>query len=202
LTHPEKLVPRETAERLRIYSELLREWNRRITLISGEPSAENIYSRHIADSLQLIHFCPAGEHWLDIGSGAGFPGMVLAIALSGRVVVHCVESDRRKCAFLREVARSTGASAIVHASRIEDIHPERLGPIDAVTARAFAGLLALVSLSRPWLTRGAVGIFPRGKVARAETAAIPPEFETRLAQSETDKSSSIVVIRQRRPGPP
>ena len=100
-----------------------------------------------------------------MGSGAGFPGLVIAIQLAdvAGAAVHLIESDRRKCAFLREAVRITGAAASVHSQRVEAVEHASLGPVDAVTARAFAPLPLTLKLARPWIDRGAVGVFPRGE---------------------------------------
>jgi 16S rRNA (guanine527-N7)-methyltransferase len=99
--------------------------------------------------------------------------MVIAIQLAGvaGARVHCLESDRRKCAFLREVARATGAPAEIHAARVESIVPDSLSPVDAVTARAFAPLPRVLEFATVWLRQGAVGIFPRGRSAEAQLEA-------------------------------
>ncbi len=125
----------------------------------------SVWVRHIADSAQLIALAPAAKRWLDMGSGAGFPGLVLAIQLADvpGAIVHCIESDQRKCAFLREAARATGAAARIHPIRVEVIEPDALGPVDAVTARAFAPLPLTLKLARPWIERGAIAVFPRGE---------------------------------------
>jgi 16S rRNA (guanine527-N7)-methyltransferase len=113
-------------------------------------------------------------------------------------MVHCIESDTRKCAFLREAARATGAAAQIHPVRVEAIDPDSLGPVDAVTARAFAPLPLTLKLARPWMERGAVAVFPRGESARDQIAALP---EARLYAIETMSSvvnpkAAILRIRQ------
>ena len=109
-----RLVPvsRETEERLATFVELLDRWRHKINLISN-PTFASVWTRHIADSAQLIALAPDAKRWVDLGSGAGFPGLVIAIQLADvpGAVVHCIESDGRKCAFLREATRATGAAA-------------------------------------------------------------------------------------------
>jgi 16S rRNA (guanine527-N7)-methyltransferase len=197
-----KLVPvsRETEDRLAIFVDLLAKWRKVTNLISGPTFAE-VWSRHIADSAQLLHFAPEASRWVDLGSGAGFPGMVIAIQLASKpgALIHLVESDQRKCAFLREVARATGAAAQIHALRIESIDPEALMPVDAVTARALAPLPILVDLAKVWLMRGAVGIFPRGRTADAQLRDNPhsADFLFESVASRIDPRAAIVIVRRR-----
>jgi 16S rRNA (guanine527-N7)-methyltransferase len=135
-----------------------------------------------------------------MGSGAGFPGLVIAIQLADvpGALVHCVESDGRKCAFLREAARVTGAAAQIHAVRVEAIAPESLGPVDAVTARAFAPLPLTFELARPWMERGAIAVFPRGESARDQIAALPEAWVHAIEtmSSVVNPKARILRIRQ------
>ena len=191
-------VSPETEARLAIYVDLLARW-RKITNLISEATFAEVWTRHIADSAQLLALAPDARRWVDMGSGAGFPGMVIAIQLAGvpGAVVHCLESDQRKCAFLREVARATGAPAQVHAARIESIAPDSLSPVDAVTARAFAPLPRVLDFAKVWLTQGAVGIFPRGRSAEAqlESAAAAQDFMIDLVPSKLDPGAAILRIR-------
>ena len=152
-------VSPEAEKRLAIYVDLLARW-RKVTNLISEASFAEVWTRHIADSAQLLALAPDAKRWVDIGSGAGFPGMVIAILLAdvAGARVHCIDSDRRKCAFLREVALATGAPAEIHADRVEQIAPESLPPVDAVVARAFAPLPRLVELAKVWIMHGAVGV--------------------------------------------
>ena len=158
-------VSRETVSRLRAYVELLGRWRLATNLIS-EASFAEVWTRHIADCAQLLSCAPSARRWLDMGSGAGFPGLVIAIQLAevDGARVHLVESDQRKCAFLREAIRVSGAPALVHAARVESLALTDMEPIEALTARAFAPLPRLLQLSGPWLNAGATGIFPRGRI--------------------------------------
>jgi 16S rRNA (guanine527-N7)-methyltransferase len=191
-------VSRETEERLALYVDLLARW-RKVTNLISEASFAEVWTRHIADSAQLLDLAPDAKRWVDLGSGAGFPGMVLAIRLAGQAgaSVHLVESDQRKCAFLREVARATGAPAEIHAARIESLAPDRLTPVDAVTARAFAPLPILLGFAKLWLAQGAVGIFPRGRTTEAQLRAYPDSallrFET--VDSKIDPRAAILIVR-------
>ena len=137
-------VSRETLARLDAYVALLETWNRRINLVSRR-SLDDVWRRHILDSAQLAALLPsAARVLLDLGSGAGFPGLVLALLTPG-LAVHLIEADRRKAIFLREACRVTGTEAMVHDQRLEDLAPF---PLDVVTARAFAPLPRLLDLSQ------------------------------------------------------
>jgi 16S rRNA (guanine527-N7)-methyltransferase len=201
-----RLVPvsRETEARLDAFVDLLDRWRHKTNLISNSTFA-SVWTRHIADSAQVLALAPEARRWLDMGSGAGFPGLVIAIALANvpGAIVHCVESDRRKAAFLREAARATGAAAVIHPERVEAIEPESLGPVDAVTARAFAPLPLALKLAKPWIERGAVAVFPRGESAKDQIAALPeapPEawaYAIETLPSVVNPKAAILRIRQR-----
>jgi 16S rRNA (guanine527-N7)-methyltransferase len=197
-----RLVPvsRETEARLGAFVALLDRWRRKTNLIADSTFA-SVWTRHIADSAQLIALAPGAKRWVDMGSGAGFPGLVIAIALADipGAMVHCIESDRRKAAFLREAARATGAAAVIHPVRVEAIDPETLGPVDAVTARAFAPLPLTLKLARPWIERGAVAVFPRGESAKDQLAATPgaEAYAIETLPSVVDPKAAILRIRQR-----
>ncbi len=115
-------LPPETQQRLAIYAELLRKWQKTINLVAAS-TLPHIWTRHFADSLQVQAAAPEALIWVDLGSGAGFPGLVTAIRLADKpgAKVHLIDSDQRKCAFLREVSRETAAPAIVHDGRIESV---------------------------------------------------------------------------------
>jgi 16S rRNA (guanine527-N7)-methyltransferase len=192
-------VSRETEERLAIFVDLLDRWRRKTNLIA-DSTFPSVWTRHIADSAQLIALAPEARRWVDMGSGAGFPGLVIAIQLADvpGAIVHCIESDGRKCAFLREAARATGATAQIHPVRVEAIAPESLGPVDAVTARAFAPLPLALKLARPWMERGAVAVFPRGESARDQIAALPEArvYAIEPLPSVVNPKAAILRIRQ------
>jgi 16S rRNA (guanine527-N7)-methyltransferase len=156
-----------------------------------------VWSRHIADSLQLLEIVPEAKTWVDLGSGAGFPGLVLAIAGAERGLrVHLVESNDRKCAFLRQVARLTGAPAEVHAERLEKVVPEFVGKADVVTARALASLSQLLSWTAPLLKAGTVGLFPKGRDLSVELTEARKHwsFAADIRPSRTDSAAGIVRI--------
>jgi 16S rRNA (guanine527-N7)-methyltransferase len=195
-------VSRETTARLDRFVEVLLEWQQRMNLIA--PSTEPIlWTRHIADSLQLLALASDAKRWVDLGSGAGFPGLVLACALANTpgAEVHLVESKLKKATFLREAAQATGAPAIVHAERIEDFVKHAPHQIDIVTARALAPLPDLLDTAYPLLKRGGVGLFPKGQDVDAELteAAKCWNIQTRLATSRTDQRSRIVIVEKAEP---
>ena len=158
----------EAEQALRNYASLLLRWSRRINLVSRADEGR-IWERHVLDSLRLLPLIPPGTgRAIDLGSGAGLPGLVLAAA-SG-VHFDLVESDRRKAAFLAEARRATGAPATIHCARIESLTGS-LAPAPVVTARALAPLETLLGLAAPLLAPGGVGLFPKGRQAEQEIAA-------------------------------
>ncbi len=190
-------VSRETIARLDRFVAFLLEWQQRINLIA--PSTEpTIWTRHIADSLQLLALAPEARIWVDLGSGAGFPGMVIACALADApgAGVHLVESNLKKSAFLREAVRVTRAPAAVHAMRIADFAKSFAAPIDIVTARALAPLPELVATAFPLLKRGARGLFLKGQDVDVELteAAKCWKLNTTLVPSRTDPKAQIVIV--------
>lgn len=191
-------VSRETVQRLDRFVGLLRQWQRRINLIAPSTEAK-LWTRHIADSLQLVALAPNARSWVDLGSGAGFPGLVIACALADApgARVHLVESNAKKAAFLREAARLTGAPATVHAERIADFAAHAPKRIDVVTARALAPLADLLAEAYPLLKKGALGVFPKGQDVGAELteAAKYWQMEASLLPSRTDSRARIVVVR-------
>jgi 16S rRNA (guanine527-N7)-methyltransferase len=162
-------VSRETEARLDRYVELLLEWQTKTNLVAPSTLPE-LWTRHIADSLQLLDFAPTAKIWVDFGSGGGFPGVVLACALAERpgAVVHLVERNAKKAAFLREALRVTGAPGTVHLADIGDIVERISGPIDCVTARALAPLHQLVGFAEPLVQKGAKALFLKGQDVEAE----------------------------------
>jgi 16S rRNA (guanine527-N7)-methyltransferase len=193
-------VSRETIDKLSTYEALLRQWQKTINLVASG-TLDAIWSRHFADSAQLLAVAPSdAKRWLDLGSGAGFPGLVLAIMLAGRdgARVILVESDTRKAAFLGEVARRTGAPVDIRRERIETVATQvKLGPVDVITARALAPLPRLLDLAAPAFSGHTIGLFLKGRDAQAEVDAARERwsFDGELQPSLTDLSSRIVVIR-------
>jgi len=190
-----KLVPvsRETLARLEAYVALLVAWNRRINLV-GATTMGDPWRRHVLDSAQLLPFMPSGARTLvDLGSGAGLPGLVLAIL--GVPDVHLVESDQRKAAFLREAARISAAPVTIHAQRAE-----RLGSLvaDVVTARALAPLPDLLDIAERFLSNHSICLFLKGKGAGDEVAEAAKrwQFTARLEPSRSDRMGAIVRLDQ------
>jgi 16S rRNA (guanine527-N7)-methyltransferase len=191
-------VPRETIHRLNRYAKLLAEWQERHNLV-GPSTLPHLWDRHFADSAQLIALAPDARLWLDLGSGAGFPGLVVAIlkAEDPDFHMHLVESTAKKCAFLAAVAHATEAPVEVHAMRIEDLAraPHKLEP-EIVSARALAPLPQLLDLAAPFFGPRTRGLFLKGRNAERELAAATKRwsFTSRLHPSLTAPDSAIVEI--------
>ena len=191
-------VSRETTARLDRFVELLLTWQRTTNLIAPS-TVPRLWTRHIADSLQLLDLAPDARVWVDLGSGAGFPGLAIACALTGRpgVVVHLVESNAKKAAFLREAQRVTGAPAVVHALRIENFVDSFRDRADAVTARALTSLKKLYDQSAPLLGPETPGLFPKGQDVEAELTEAAKCWnisKLTLVPSRTDGTGRIVVV--------
>jgi 16S rRNA (guanine527-N7)-methyltransferase len=191
-------VSRETEERLDRFVELLLTWQKTTHLISPG-TIPTLWTRHVADSLQLLDLAPSARLWVDLGSGGGFPGLVIACALAETpgAQVHLVESNNKKAAFLREAIRVTGAPCVVHPIRIEKFVANFSAIADAVTARALLPFKSLLDNSFSILPRGTVGLFPKGQDVAAELtqAAKYWKVEYTLAPSRTDSLARIVVVR-------
>jgi 16S rRNA (guanine527-N7)-methyltransferase len=191
-------VPRETIHRLTRYADLLAHWQKSTNLVAAS-TLPGLWSRHFADSAQLLTLAQNPRLWLDLGSGAGFPGLIIAILEAGRpdFRMHLVESNRKKCAFLAEVARETEAPVDIHAMRIEDLaqSDHRLEP-DVVSARALAPLPRLFELSAPFFAPRTRGLFLKGEEAESEIRAGREqwEFTPRLHPSLTSAKSHIIEV--------
>jgi len=197
-------VSRETAARLDRFVELLLKWQARTHLIA--PSTEaTVWTRHIADSLQLLDLAPEAKIWVDLGTGGGFPGVVLACALHGSEgrLVHLIESSTKKAAFLREAVAATESPAVVHAVRMENFVESFDGKADIVTARAVSPLSLLLGQCRPLLKLGALGLFPKGQDVEAELTEASKcwKMTADLVPSRTDPKARIVMIRALEPRP-
>lgn len=190
-------VSRETLARLEAYVALLRRWQPAQNLVSPKTLGE-VWQRHIADSAQLVALFPNVLRWVDLGSGAGLPGMITAILLTGRegAVVHLVESNQRKCAFLRSVIRETGAPAIVHEGRIESVLKQWREPVDYISARALASLNDLLDLAEPLFAAGTRAAFHKGGDFDAELAEASKSWSLDLVRHKSmiDRDSTIVEI--------
>jgi 16S rRNA (guanine527-N7)-methyltransferase len=189
-------VSRETFQKLELLERELRRWQAIKNLV-GPATLDQIWERHIVDSLQLLNLAPNAGTWLDLGSGAGFPGLVLAIAGAERGLnVHLVESNSRKCAFLRHIVRLTGAPAKVHEARLEAVLPDFIGKADVVSARALASLAMLLDWTAPLLKAGTMGLFPKGRDAEIELTEARKKwtFEAEILPSQTDPEARILRI--------
>jgi len=185
------LVSSETMIRLNSYVQLLRRWQRRINLV-GPRTLEDPWRRHVLDSAQLVPLLPPGTpDVVDLGSGAGFPGLVLAILSSARVVL--VESDARKCAFLAQAARATGSQVRIANQRIESLDD---GVADVVTARACAPLTKLLGLSQPIVRQKGICLFLKGRMARTELTDAEKSWKitASFVPSQSDPSGEIIQV--------
>jgi 16S rRNA (guanine527-N7)-methyltransferase len=162
-------VSRETEARLDRYVDLLREWQAKTNLVAPS-TLPNLWTRHIADSLQLLALAPSAKTWADLGSGGGFPGVALACALAETpgAMVHLVERNAKKAAFLREALRVTASAGTVHLAEIGDSVDRITGPVDCVTARAVAPLHQLIGFAEPLVRQGAKALFLKGQDVEAE----------------------------------
>ncbi len=191
-------VSHETVEKLELYARLLLQWQKAVNLVAPT-TLPQVWQRHFADSAQLITLAPKAKIWVDLGSGGGFPGLAIAIMIAnqGECCVHLVESNSRKCAFLSEVARRTGAPARVHNMRIADAAASGAVPAgDAVTARALAPLEALLELAVPFFSDASVGLFLKGREAGVEVADARKRwmFDLKVHPSISDAHGQILEI--------
>ena len=191
-------VSRETEQRLNNFVALLLLWQNKFNLVASS-TLPILWTRHIADSLQLLPLAPAATVWVDFGAGAGFPGIPIACALADRprAMVHLVESVGKKANFLREVVHKLGLPAQVHQERAEKFGESCAEAVDVVTARALAPLKVLCDQAFPLIAKGAVGLFPKGQDVAAELteAAKYWRLEASTVPSLTSPDSAIVIIR-------
>jgi 16S rRNA (guanine527-N7)-methyltransferase len=183
-------VSRETLERLEAYVALLSAWNARINLV-GRNTMGDIWRRHILDSAQLFELLPKRTRILvDLGSGAGLPGLVLAVM--GIPEVHLIEADQRKAAFLREAIRVTGIAATVHSTRIESV-PALAA--DAITARALADLTQLIEISEKFRTKRTVSLFLKGESVEGELLAAQASWRMQASTLPSRSDPGGIVLR-------
>ena len=183
-------VSRETLARLEAYAELLTRWSARINLV-GRGTIADLWRRHFLDSAQLLPFVPDGtQSLIDLGSGAGFPGLVLAIL--GVAGVELVEADSRKAAFLREAARIAEATVTIRPCRIAAVPPHS---VDVVTARALAPLDRLLDLAQPFLGADTVCLFPKGERAAEELTLARKRWTMTVALHNSIADPRGVVLR-------
>lgn len=190
-------VSRETEARLDRYVELLTEWQAKTNLVAPS-TLPTLWTRHISDSLQLMALAPTARIWADLGSGGGFPGVVLACALAetSGAMVHLVERNAKKAAFLREALRITNAPGTVHPADIVDTVDRLSGPVDCVTARAVAPLHQLIGFAEPLVRRGAKALFLKGQDVEAELTEATRYWNIRpnLHSSRTGGNGWVVEL--------
>lgn len=194
---PHSDVSRETIERLQIFHDLVVKWTQRINLVS-KGSVETLWDRHIWDSAQLFAYSPSAINWADLGSGGGFPGIVLAILAAEQAPMRrttLIESDRRKCAFLREAIRTLDLNAEVIAARLEAL-PSRQA--DAVSARALSDLAGLLVHADRHLAAGGTALFLKGASWEKEVEAARESwrFDLEVHKSMTDPAAAILEVRE------
>ena len=195
-------VKPESIQKLKTYADLLARWQKAVNLVAPATLGE-VWHRHFADSAQLAALIPVdAQRVVDIGSGGGFPALVLAVVLAerpgGGAKVTLVESDQRKAAFLREVARTLGLAVEIIAARIENPETQlKVGTAEVVTARAFAPLERLFALALPILGPGSLLVLPKGRTAETEIADARRAFvfDAELVQSRTEPDARIVLVR-------
>lgn len=189
-------VSRETFEQLRSFEGLFQKWAERINL-SAPSTLNDIWRRHILDSAQLARIAPDARRWVDLGSGGGFPGLILGFLLMERegASIDLVESNRKKASFLQMVCGEFGLPARIHAKRIEETY-ELIRDAEIVTARALAPLPVLLGLASPWLSAGAKAMFHKGRDYRSEIeeSAQLWSFDLIEHQSMIDPQSIILEI--------
>lgn len=190
-------VSRETAERFEIYIRLLRRWQPVQNLIAPA-TMDVVWRRHVADSVQTHLAVPGARRWIDFGSGAGFPGLVTAILLADHPgsVVHLIESNQRKAAFLRTVIRETGIPGQVHPGRIEDVTANWHAPIDGISARALASLDVLCGHAHEFVLMGATAVFHKGRDYQRELEEAAHNWTLDLIKkdSQVDAEGCLLVI--------
>lgn len=191
-------VSRETIRALERYADGLVHWQRTTNLVATA-TLPLVWPRHFADSAQLLDLAPEARLWLDLGSGAGFPGLVIALlqAQQSEFRMHLVESNQKKCAFLAEIARATKTLVDIHAMRIEEFaeNAQSLKP-DVVSARALAPLPRLLALAEPFLQEGTRGLFLKGRETKTEIEAAQATwtFDLCLHRSQTANDAHIVEV--------
>ncbi|MFO1112827.1 MAG: 16S rRNA (guanine(527)-N(7))-methyltransferase RsmG [Rhodospirillales bacterium] len=177
-------------DRLAAYLDLLRRWQRTINLVSSA-SLDDAWRRHVLDSAQLVPLIPPmARRLVDLGSGAGFPGLVIAILSD--IAVTLVEADARKGAFLIEAGRITGTRVAVRTGRIESIAPE---PFDVVTARALAPLPKLLEYAVKWLAPNGICLFPKGRAVAAELTAADETWKMKRASLPSRSDADAVILK-------
>ncbi|MFC5384556.1 16S rRNA (guanine(527)-N(7))-methyltransferase RsmG [Aquamicrobium segne] len=188
-----KSVSRETYEALREFETHFLKWNQSINL-AALSTLSDTWNRHIVDSAQLYGIAPEATRWLDLGSGGGFPGLVLAFLIRERTGhIDLVESNRKKAGFLQAMTGEFNLPARVVAQRIENA-PKLVEQPQIVTARALAPLPSLIGLASPWLLKGAVGLFHKGRDYRSEVEESSQRWVFDLIEHKSLTGSDSVVL--------
>jgi 16S rRNA (guanine527-N7)-methyltransferase len=192
-------VSRETSDRLTRFVALLCERQQRMNLVAAS-TIPQVWTRHVADSLQLLGLAPEARRWADLGSGAGFPGIVIACALADIPGAHVdlIESIGKKAAFLSDAVAATGNPATVHHARVDAVAPQLAGHVDIVTARALAPLSTLITMINPFIEKGAKALLHKGQDVDAELteAAKYWTIDYDAVPSQTDPRGRILVVRR------
>lgn len=193
-------VSRETYEKLIAFEVVFRKWAQRINLVAPS-TLDDAWERHILDSAQIVRLGGDASRWLDIGSGGGFPGLIIASMITGRpgAKIDLVESNRKKAGFLQAMVGELNLPAHVHAKRIEDVHKLIQAP-EIMSARALAPLPLLLELSAPWLEAGTTALFHKGRDYRQEVEDSAHQWRFDLVEhaSLTDAQGVILEIRNLR----
>lgn len=186
-------VSRETIEKLETYVDMLRRWNAKINLVS-KSSLEQVWMRHIIDSAQVFHLGSERRHWGDLGSGGGFPGLVVAILRGNHGETTLVESDQRKAAFLRSAARECRARCKVVSQRIEVAEPLNA---DVLSARALADLETLLGFTQRHMNARGIGLFPKGASWQKEVERARRKwcFDLETRKSVTEPGAVILKVK-------
>lgn len=196
-------VSRESVEKFNHYEAVLKKWQRVQNLVASK-TLDSVWLRHFADSAQILSLAPKARHWVDLGSGAGFPGLVIAILLDQAgedYCVHLIESNGRKTSFLQTVSRELGLKTQVHNGRIENVLEGWLAPVDAFSARALSNFDKLCEMVYPFLGKdseqNAVAVFHKGRDFDTELTEASVRWTPDLVQkaSMTDPEASLVLLR-------
>jgi len=187
-------VSRETIDRFQIYYQLLKQWQKKTNIVAPS-TVDQFWQRHIADSLQCVQILSEKHNWVDIGTGGGFPGLVIAIALADKKSneISLVDSNLKKCAFLRTVIRETGISARIIPERIEQVVRKDNAP-EVVTARALASLNDLLTMCEPWLSGSTIGLFHKGRDYQRELRETDGRWEFDLIEHDSSNLSGSVIL--------
>lgn len=194
-------VSRETEQRLAALVDLVKKWQTAENLVASG-TLRQLWTRHVADSTQLLALHPAARRWLDLGSGGGFPGLVIAILLgeggADGGMVHLVESNARKCAFLRTAARETKAPVTIHNSRIETLLADWEPAVDVISARALAPLVDLFGLAAHLISPKRPALFPKGvdHAREIDEASLYWDFDLVIHPSRISEGSVILEVRR------